>query len=343
MESFQFEHINLLWLLVVLPLLVLAYFIYLSQTKRRIKKIGNPDLIAALAPENSTRKRNIRFILYLFVFLFLIIAVAKPQLGSKLETIERKGVDLVLALDVSKSMLAEDITPNRLERAKLFASKLIDNLKGDRLGIIVYAGQAYAQMAITSDYAAAKMFLNNINTNIVPSQGTDIAGAVNMAEKYLSHSETKERVLYIISDGENHEEGAIEAVSAVYKKGVQVHCLGVGMPEGGPIPRKRGSSDFKKDRDGNVVITKLDAEMLQKIAQAGGGSFAHLVSVQSAVDFFIEEISGLEKTKFESKRYSDYEDQYQWFLGFALLFLCIEIILPNTKSNWIRKWKVFDV
>lgn len=342
MEKLAIENINMLWGLVLVPLFITLFLWYRVWRKKRIAKIGDIDLVNALAPSHSQRKPWIKMALWSLVLVLLVLSLANPQTGSKLETIKREGVDLVIALDVSKSMLAEDISPNRLEKAKLFVSKLIDNLKGDRIGLIVYAGQAYAQMAITSDYSAAKMFLKTVNTNIVSTQGTDIAGAINMAEGYLQKSGTKNKVLYIISDGENHEQGALDAVKEVKNNGVYVHALGVGRPEGGPIPLKRGSNDFKKDREGNVVITKLDNEMLKKIALEGGGSYAELINVQSSIDFFLDEINKLEKTEFDSKRYADYEDQYQWFLGLAVILLIIEFFTPMSKTRWLRKLNLFN-
>lgn len=343
MDKFQFEHIELLWLLALIPVMILLHYFYRYHSEKKLKKIGDLELLKELVPDRSEVKPTIRLSIHALAFTFLILAIAKPQLGSKLETIERKGIDLVVAIDVSKSMLAEDVAPSRLEKTKLFVSKLIDNLKGDRLGLIVYAGRPYAQMALTTDYAAAKMFLSTVNTNIVPTQGTDIAGAVEMAGRYLKNSETKNQVLYIISDGENHEKGALESVAKINKDGVNVHTLGVGTLQGGPIPTRSGNNDFKKDRDGKIVVSKMDGARLTEIAKQGGGSFAHLVNIQGAIDFFLNEIDDLEKTKFDSKRFSDYEDQYQWFLAIALILLFLDILMPDTKSQWLRKWNIFDV
>ena len=342
MEKLAIENINMLWGLVMVPIFIILFFWYRVWRQKRIEKIGDEDLVNALAPDHSNRKPWIKTALWSLILILLVLSLANPQTGSKLETIKRKGVDLVIALDVSKSMLAEDISPNRLEKSKLFVSKLIDNLKGDRIGLIVYAGQAYAQMAITSDYSAAKMFLKTVNTNIVSTQGTDIAGAILMAEGFLKKSETKNKVLYIISDGENHENGALEAVQTAKGNGIFVHTLGVGRTDGGPIPLKRGGNDFKKDREGNVVITKLDNEMLKKIALEGGGSYAELINIQSSVDFILDEINKLEKTEFDSKRYADYEDQYQWFLGLAIIFLILEFFTPMSKTRVLRKLNLFN-
>lgn len=338
---FRVENDYFLYCFAIIPIVSILFILLMNWRKKVRRKIGDLHLIDRLTPFYSKGTLILKHILVTITFIFIVIALANPQIGSKLETVKREGVDLIIALDVSKSMLAEDVQPNRIERGKLLVSKLIDELKGDRVGIIVYAGQAYTQLPLTTDYAAAKMFLKTINTNIVPSQGTAIGEAIKMARTSFNSTNKKHQTLVVISDGENHEEGAIEAVNDITSDGFTIYTIGVGLEKGGPIPiaRKGKATEFKKDRSGNVVITKLDPTMLQKIAVAGGGNYISGDRIHDAVEFISDKLAGMEKVEIEAKLYTDYEDQFQWFLGIALFFIILEYLIPNQRSVLFQKLK----
>lgn len=341
MDKIYFENIDLFYALLLLPCLLFVYIYYAKWRQKTQDKFADSSLIASIIPSYSGKKILIKQFCSLLGFFFLIIALVNPQIGSKLKVLKRKGVDMVVAMDVSKSMLARDVQPNRLTKSKLMVSKLIDALKTDRLGIIVYAGKAYPQLPVTTDYAAAKMFLKTVDTDIVPTQGTAISDAINMAVDYLESSASKNQLLYIISDGEDHQEGVDEAIKTAVDKGIKINTIGVGLKKGGPIPIKNSNSDFKKDRNGTVVISKLNDKLLKEIALKGNGNYLELNSIQGAVDYIMGNITETEKSEFESKRYADYEDQFQWFLALALFFFILEACIPDTKTNWLRKYDLF--
>jgi Ca-activated chloride channel family protein len=341
MDKIYFENIELFYALLLLPLLLLLLVYFGKWRQKARQRFGEASLIASLLPEYSKKKLVFKQLFFLLGFFFLIIALVNPQIGSKLKVLKRKGVDMVVAIDVSKSMLARDVQPNRLTKSKLMVSKLIDALKTDRLGLIVYAGKAYPQLPVTTDYAAAKMFLKTVDTDIVPTQGTAIGDAISMAVDYLESGASKNQLLYIISDGEDHEDGVDEALKIAVEKGIKINTIGVGLKKGGPIPINGSSSDFKKDKDDAVVITKLNDKLLKEIALKGGGTYLELNNIQGAVDYIMDTISASEKSDFESKRYADYEDQFQWFLALALFFFIVETVVPDTKTKWIRKYDIF--
>lgn len=342
MDKIYFENTDMFYALLLLPAFIILYMYYNTWAKKSKQKFSDKHLIADLIPSKSKNKTHIKQVLFLLGFLFLILALVNPQVGSKLQVLQRKGVDMVVAVDISKSMLAEDVRPNRLIKSKLMVSKLIDQLKTDRIGLIVYAGEAYPQLPITTDYSAAKMFLKTVDTDIAPTQGTAISEAIDMAIGYLESGKSDYQSLYIISDGEDHEEGVDEAIAEATKKGIKINTIGVGLKNGGPIPLKKNStSDFKKDKQGNVVITKLNDKLLKEIAVKGGGTYLELNNIQGAVDYIMDHISEAEKKEFESKRYADYEDQFQWFLALALLFFMLESLIPDSKTKWIRKYDIF--
>ena len=276
-------------------------------------------------------------------YAFLVIALANPQIGSKLIDGERKGIDLMIALDVSTSMLAKDIEPSRLERSKQSISRLIDQLGNDRIGIVVFAGQAYVQLPITTDYAAAKMFLSAINTNIVPVQGTAIGAAIQLSAKSFDN-ETHSRAIIIITDGENHEDDPVKEAKTAADQGINIFTVGMGLPEGAPIPdydAYNRQTGFKKDRQGNTVVTRLNEGMLQQIAAAGNGIYVRANNTQVGLNKIFDEISKLEKTEFESKIFSDYESRFHYFIALSLLFLIMEILIFERKNKWLRKIKLF--
>ena len=275
-------------------------------------------------------------------FAFLVLALADPQTGSKMEKVERKGIDVMIALDVSNSMLAEDIRPNRLEKAKQAISKLIDRLDGDRIGIIVFAGKAYNQLPITSDYGAAKMFLSVINTNSVPVQGTAIADALEMATNSFGQSKHNKAII-IISDGEDHQGGVLEKASDAAKKGIVIYTVGIGSPEGGPIPIYTNNvlTGYLKDREGTTVITKLDDTLLQKIATIGKAMYVRSTNSEEGWQKVLDDLNKIQKSELESRQFSDYEDRFQYFIGFSLLILIFELFVFDKKNQWFSSFKPF--
>lgn len=275
-------------------------------------------------------------------FAFLVLALADPQTGSKMEKVERRGIDVMIALDVSNSMLAEDIRPNRLEKAKQAISKLIDRLDGDRIGIIVFAGKAYNQLPITSDYGAAKMFLSVINTNSVPVQGTAIADALEMATNSFGQSKHNKAII-IISDGEDHQGGVLEKASDAAKKGIVIYTVGIGSPEGGPIPIYTNNvlTGYLKDREGTTVITKLDDTLLQKIATIGKAMYVRSTNSEEGWQKVLDDLNKIQKSELESRQFSDYEDRFQYFIGFSLLILIFELFVFDKKNQWFSSFKPF--
>ena len=268
-----------------------------------------------------------------------------PKIGTKLETVKREGVDIVFAVDVSKSMLAEDIAPNRIEKAKRLVSEIINQLASDRIGIIAYAGQAYPQLPITTDYGAAKMFLQSMNTDMLSSQGTAIDAAIDLATTYFDDQDQTNRVLFIISDGEDHSEGTtINAVEKAVQNGIKVYTIGVGKPKGAPIPIKRNGvvESLKKDSEGEVVITRLIEEVLLTIAEEGNGEYINGANTDDAVEYIKEELNQMDKKEFEAKQFAEYKDQFQWFLGIGLFFLFLDIFVLDRKTHWLKKLNLFN-
>ncbi len=320
------------------------YTYYKLWKKKRSKLFAEPHLWNQLSTNRSNRKEGIKLISLLFILTALIIALVNPLIGSKLKTVKREGVDIVFAIDVSKSMLAEDIAPNRLEKSKRIVSELLNELVSDRIGIVVYAGNAYPQLPLTTDHSSARLFLKNVDTDLVPRQGTDLGSAIDLSLDFFQNvTEKKNQCILVFSDGEDHEEGTIEAAKRASDKGIIVNTIGVGTLNGEPIPIKNNNEiiGYKKDREDNVVITKLDAEVLQKIAALGDGSFVDGSQTDKAVEKIKELLNKMEKSESETEQFSDYEDQFQWFLGIALLILFFDMMLGEGKTKWIRKLNLF--
>ena len=330
--------------LFILPLFVwVAYFIFRSWRNKKRDEVADFFLWDQIHPNRSKRKPVVKLAFRILGLISLVIALVNPKIGTRIETITRKGVDVVFAIDVSKSMLAEDLSPSRILKAKQILSKAIDGLVNDRIGIIVYAGKAYAQLPLTTDYTAAKMFLRTIDTDMVPTQGTDIGNAVEMALSYFESGKKQNRALFILSDGESHEKGVLKAGKLASENGIVIYSIGLGTLEGGPIPIKRNGivKSYKKDRDDQVVVTKMDPEMLQQLAVSTEGSFMDGSNTKEAISFIKNSLSKMEKVESETEMYTDYEDQFQWFLAIALFFFTLDLIVPNRKSLWLRKIKLF--
>ncbi|MEZ5009344.1 MAG: VWA domain-containing protein [Chitinophagales bacterium] len=341
----RLEHPEYLWLFAVLVVLSLTYFWARSKRKKQIQQIGDARLVEQLMPERSKYSNGIRFVLMFLAMSCIIIALANPQVGSKQETVKRKGVDIAIALDLSNSMMAEDTKPNRLERSKQFISKLIDKFQNDRVAFVIFAGNAYLQMPLTIDYSAFNLYLKNINTGIIPTQGTAIGDAIMLAENAFDAGEKKHKALIIISDGENHDEEAIEAAKEAHKNGTKIFTIGVGTPKGNPIPiyDKYGQqTDYLKDKDGSIVLSKLNEKMLQEIALNGGGSYYRLTGGNEVIKSIMSVISEMETKEIEEQVYTDYEDQFQFFLFFGLVLILIEVFINTKKSKFWTKLKVLD-
>jgi Ca-activated chloride channel homolog len=341
---FRFEHIAFLYALLLIPFFSVMFILYRIWKKRAIKRFGDLDVITQLMPQFSGKKLVLKFLILMLAYIFLIIGLANPQIGSKLEKIQRKGADLIIALDVSNSMLSQDIRPDRLTRAVQGITKLVDRLEGDRIGIVVFAGKAYVQLPITTDYSAAKMFLSTISTQMVPSQGTAIGDAIDLAVESFKADE-RSKAIIIITDGENHEGDALESAQAASAKGIKIFTIGMGSPEGSPIPvydANNRQTGYKSDKQGQTIISKLDETALQQIASAGNGIYVRASTGQDGLSKILDEINSLEKQEIETKMFSEYEGRFQYFLAICLLLLIIEFLIPERKSKWADKIRLFN-
>ena len=328
------EYLNLLYGLIPLFLLM----VYYSKWKRKaFKNFGEGLVKKGLIPFYSKTRENLKFLFIFLCITSMIIGISNPQIGTKMEEVKREGVDLMIALDLSNSMLAEDIKPNRLERAKQAISRLIDKLEGDRIGLIVFAGDAYVQLPITTDYSAAKLFLSTVNTSIIPSQGTAIGKAIDLSMRSFDMENGQNKAIIIITDGENHEDDALEQAKLTNEKGVLVHTLGMGLSKGGPIPiyNKYGNNTgYRKDKEGNTIISKLNEQMLQDIASSGGGTYVRANNTQAGLSTLFSEINKMEKKEIGTMVFTDYKDRFQLFLSIALLLLFFDLILLSRKNKW---------
>ena len=341
----RFEHPEYLYWLIIIPVLVLIYILFRIGQRKRFERFANIGMRGSLVPTYSSRRANFKFIIFLLMIACVILALANLQSGSKMEEVKREGIDLYLAIDVSNSMNAEDIVPSRLERSKEAINKLISDMKGDRIGVIVFADKAFVQLPITTDYSAAKMFLSTVNTSLVASQGTAIAEAINLAVKSFSDEEHSKAIV-IISDGEDHEnDAAVKAAQEVAKHGIRIYTIGMGLPDGAPIPQYNQyghQTGYRKDKQGNTIITKLDEQMLQKIAAAGNGIYVRASNSNVGLEKIYDDIEKLDKSEIEAKVFTDYEDQFQWFVGAAIVLLLIEILISSGKKGWERRFNIFE-
>lgn len=340
---FKFEHTIYFYAFAAVPLMFFLVLWYFLSRAKKLRKIGDSQLVQKLVPYSSKRKRIIKAAIFTAGFSSLILALCNLQTGSKLTEVKREGADIIVCIDVSNSMLAQDLSPNRLVRAKYALEKMIDMLEGDRLGLIIFAGEAYVQLPITTDYGAAKMFLESIDPGMVAVQGTNISDAIKKASESFSSDEGKNRAIILITDGDNHETEAIDAAEEAAKKGIMINTIGIGSLNGVPIPLVENGTvkGYRKDREGQTVITKLDAELLKTIAAKANGVFVHASQADLGLDAVLDKISQLDKSQLESKMYTDYEDQFQWFLGLALVFFFIEFLLSERVSEWYKKINLF--
>ncbi|SFS42455.1 vWA domain-containing protein [Lutibacter maritimus] len=341
---YQLEEPTYFIYLASIPVIFVLFLLVLWWKKRKQKQFADSGLMEKLSPQMSTFKSFLKIGVICIALAFLVIALVNPKMGTKLETIKRQGVDIVFALDVSKSMLAEDIAPSRLEKAKQIITRIIDNLGSDRIGVIIYAGNSYPLLPITTDHAAAKMFLQNADPDMVSSQGTAINEAINRGITYFDMKERTNRFLFIVSDGEDHEENIAYAAEDATKAGIKIFTIGIGTEKGGPIPIKENGNvvSYKKDNKGEVVITQLKPDVLKEIASEGNGKYIDGNRTQETIKTIEDLLLKAEKNEFETKQFSDYKDQFQWFIGLGLLFLLIDVLLLEKKTKWIQKLNLFN-
>lgn len=341
---YQLEEHKWFWLLfLILGLVIVFLWTQVWKFKTR-QQFSNSTLLKRLSPDRSLFKSVLKLITLSLALTCLIIGLVNPKIGTKLETVKREGVDIVFALDVSKSMLAEDIAPNRLEKAKQLTTQIINTLISDRVGIIAYAGTAIPQLPITTDYGAAKMFLQNINTDMLSSQGTAIDEAIELSRTYYNDDEQTNRVLIILSDGEDHNNASAGVAEDAAEEGIKVFTIGVGSAKGGPIPIKRNGIvlRYKKDNSGEVVITKLNPDTLIEIAENGNGIFIDGKNTQDVVNTITGILKKMDKKEFEAKKFAEFKDQFQWFLGFGLFFLVLDVLFLERKTAWLKRLNLFN-
>lgn len=341
---YQIDVFQYIYLLCIVPLLWVTYALLVSWKRKTQSNFARPELLELLSPNRSKFKPTFKIILLSLSIVSLVLGLMNPKIGTQLETVKREGVDIVFAMDVSRSMLAEDIAPNRIEKSKRLVSAIINQLASDRVGIIAYAAQAVPQLPITTDYAAAKMFLQALNTDMLSSQGTALDSAIDLAGTFFDDEDQTNRVIFLISDGEDHSEEASNAASRAAKLGIKIFTFGVGTENGAPIPLKRNGiiESYKKDSEGEVVITKLNQNILQNIAASTGGIYQDGNNTQKVLDFVSEQLKAMDKKEFEAKKFVSFKDRFQAFLLAALIFLLIDLFLFETKTKWVQKLNLFN-
>ncbi|MCF0165366.1 MAG: VWA domain-containing protein [Bacteroidales bacterium] len=319
-----------LLLILAIPFIFLFYWLSLRIKRKRISKIGDPSLVDKLIPDVSKGRGWLKVTFFSLAFLFFAVGLARPQLGARLKEKESNGVEIMIALDVSNSMLAEDYSPNRMERAKLAISRLVDKLQGDRIGLVIFAGESFIQLPITTDYVSAKIFMNNIGAGSVPIQGTALAEAITTSARSFSSQSDKSRAIILITDGEDHEGNALDAAKAAAEIGIRIYCIGVGSPEGKPVPV---NGDLLKDKDGNIVVSRLDESILRSIASVGNGAYVRAGNSEFGLNPIIDNIREIEKSHLSSVVFEDFDEQYMYFFGIALFFLILEMLIAGRKTG----------
>ena len=342
---FRFEEIDYLYALAAIPILFILFWFILKFKGKQIEKFASSDLYQKLVPSFSKYREWIKFSLLMLALGLLIVSWANPQWGSKREKVSQKSIDVFVALDISKSMNSRDIKPSRLERAKRFASKLIEELKGERIGLILFAGNAYLQMPLTNDYAAAGLFVNSANSNMAPAQGTAIVDAIDMAEESFGEENEFHKAMIIITDGENHDEEALARAKEANENGLVIYTIGVGTTKGGfiPVQNPQGYNEYKKDERGQFVTSKLNEELLNELAISGDGSYYHINDGDQIFPDIEAKINQLEKKEYEQRSFKEYNSYFQYFLLFGILFLILEFILSNRKNKWLRSDDILKV
>ena len=342
MQLFRFANPDFLYSLLLLPVFILLYILNSLRRRKAFQRLGDVKLVGQLVPEMSGTRQVVKFILQLIAFSMAIIMLARPQFGSKIEDVKKQGVEVIIALDVSNSMLAEDIQPDRLTRAKQAISRLVDDLDKDKIGLIVFAGDAYTQIPLTTDYVSAKMFLSTISPDMVPKQGTAIGAAISLGMKSFSPGEGKSKAMIIITDGENHEDNPVAIADDAAKAGIIIHTIGIGSTEGVPIPvNTNGRRDYLKDVDGNTVISKLDEDILKKIAISGNGNYVRASNSNIGLDQIYDDIKKMKKQELESTMYTEYNDQFQFFAAMTLFLLMVDFIIMERKNRKLVDIRLF--
>ncbi len=337
---FRFANIDILWLLTLIPVLSVAFVLYTRHKRHQLHAFGDPELVKELMPDASRQRPIIKFALLMAALALLILAAARPQYGQKSETIQRQGIETMIALDISNSMLAEDVAPCRLDRAKQMLSKLIDQMVDDKVGLVIFAGESYIQLPITCDYVSAKMFLNSISPDLIKTQGTAIGSAIQTCIRAFGEPNEAGRCIILITDGENHEDDAEAAAEQALKAGIQTFVIGIGKPEGSPIPMP-GTSDYRKDREGNVVVSRLNEDMCQSVAKAGRGMYVRCDNTNTATKALQKELNKLATAEIETEVFSDYNEQYQTFALLALLLLVIDFFIFARQNHVLTKLDIF--
>ena len=335
----RFEDPIYLWMLLIIPILVLVRFIVWQKRKRNLRKFGDPSLLKEMMPDVSKYRPTIKFCLLLSVITILIFMIARPQVGSKISHEKREGIEVLIALDISNSMLAQDVIPSRLEKSKLLIEDLVDHFTNDKVGLVVFAGDAFVQLPITNDYVSAKMFLQNINPSLITTQGTDLARAISLSQSCFTQREHIGRAIIVITDCEDHEGGALEAAREAYKKGINVFILGVGTSKGAPIPD--GNGGYLKDNSGQTVLSALNEQMCQQVAKAGNGVYIHVDNTSDAQEKLNKELSKLQSGISDTVVYSEYNEQFQIFGIILLLLLIAETILLESRNPLFKKINLF--
>lgn len=341
---FELEEKGYFYLLFIIPIL-LGLFLYVQIWKKKKQaEFGDLELIKKLSPERSVFKPILKFGVVLMAIFFLILGLVNPKMGTKVEKVKREGIDIVFAVDVSKSMLAEDVTPNRLEKSKQLVSQIINKLGNDRIGIIAYSGSAFPVLPITTDYSVAKMFLQSMNTTTISSQGTSIDEAIDLSMQYFNKKDKTRKLLIIISDGEDHSNEAEAAAEDAKDFGIKIITIGVGTENGGKIPLKMNGivEDYQKDKNGEIVITKRNPEVLTSIAKVTNGNYIDGNNTKSVVDFITERLKNIEKTEFEGMQMANFQSQFQWFLGIGFFLLLLDVFLLERKTIWVKKMNLFN-
>ena len=339
---FRIANPEYLYALLVIPALIAFFWYSRIQRRKALALFGQKEILSVLMPNVSSFRPVLKFMILMFALASIIIGISRPQFGSKLKTEKRKGIELIIALDVSNSMMAEDIQPNRLERSKRAISQLVDKLSNDKIGLIVFAGEAYTQLPITADYVSAKLFLNSVGPQMVPTQGTAIGAAIELAQKSFNPQFAGSKAIIVITDGENHEDDAVGAAKAAAEQGIVVYTIGMGLPQGGPIPDfENGSRNYRKDKQGNIVVTKLDEVMLQQIAEAGKGAYVRANNAQVGLNTLFDEVNKMEKSELETQVYADYDDKFQYFIGLGLFLILLDFMMLERKNKYLKNFKLF--
>lgn len=342
MDSFRFAHPDALYLLVLVPVVMVLMYLFSRKRAKSLDSFGEPALVSHLMPDYSRRRVKFKAWIFVIAMALQVVVVAGPQFGSKFQTVKRQGIEVMVALDVSNSMNAQDVAPSRLEVAKMAVARLVDKLSDDRVGLVVFAGNAYVQMPITSDFSSVKMFMQSVSTGMVQTQGTAIGQAIDKCVNSFSPTEGASRAVIVITDGENHEDDAVAAAKQAAADGIRVYTVGMGTPKGAPIPAVAGqNNNFIKDKDGNVVISKIDEAALAQVAQAGGGAYIPANNIRNGINALVDELGGLDKTELEARVYSEYEDRAAYVEAIVFLLLLLDLVVLSRKNPRMAAFDIF--